>query len=92
MKNHKALSKIENEVFSSWQDECCGNYVGWSREFQHYSVIAMRTNTGEPGNYQVSKVTKGKTSMNVTSDDIISQRDNCDLDYIMERFNNLAEI
>jgi hypothetical protein len=55
-------SVVEQRLFKEWIDESCGNFIGWTKEFNEFSLTINRENTATGGLYHVAKMIKGYRS------------------------------
>lgn len=46
-------------MFKDWVDESCGNFVGWIKEFDDFTIISHREDTQVGGLYHMTKMKKG---------------------------------
>lgn len=48
--------ELEDEYFSNWEDESCGNFVGWRKNYDNFNILVNRENPAIPGFYDLYKV------------------------------------
>jgi len=46
----------ESVVFNGWIDESCGNFVGWTKQYEEFSITIHRENTDIGGLYHFAKM------------------------------------
>ena len=49
----------ESVVLNGWVDESCGNFVGWTKQYEEFSITIHRENTDIGGLYHFAKMKKG---------------------------------
>lgn len=61
-RNKSVLDKEEKEFFKDWNDDCCGNYVGFTKDIGRNTFIVSRMNTAKSGKYDLGKFPLGYNS------------------------------
>jgi hypothetical protein len=52
-------NNAEDALFQDWEDESCGNYVGWEKEYKDCTLMVCRSNPDVPGEYSITKAPAG---------------------------------
>lgn len=103
MKEHNKKSKIEKHaeyddlpfsiaedvVFKDWENNSCGNFIGWSKDYADYTLSVSRESTSIGGSYHMCKMKKGYRPSFDWNNNYISDRHNMTLRKVYDIVNNM---